>query len=76
MRGTKAGIWDSDCFLLHRLGYRYANNSRPAERDTVSSRRCKPTERITKTSAGPGGAGLSTMFNPFGVEERYDTFSP
>jgi hypothetical protein len=46
VRDIKVGFWDSAGFLRLSLrsGYANRNGSSPAERDTVSSRRCKPTD--------------------------------
>jgi hypothetical protein len=77
VRDIKVGFWDSAGFLRLSLrsGYANRNGSSPAERDTVSSRRCKPTDLNAEHFRPWRGRTLATV-NPSRVDYGSAAFCP
>ena len=59
-----------------RGGYALSNRSSSAERDTVSSRRCQPTEPDVEEPFPPWRGGTLAMVNPFRVDGALAALCP
>jgi hypothetical protein len=77
VRDIKVGFWDSAGFLRlsSRSGYADRDGSSPAERDTVSSRRCKPTDPNAEHFRPWRGRTIATV-NPSRVDYGFAVFCP